>query len=503
MKKFLALILYVAATLTAAAATPSLIPEAGPHAVGLRIVQQVDYSRAMEARVDAFGKPLPGGPGRPIQTLVWYPAKRTAAAPMLVADYRQASLSDVDFGYAAAEAGKQRAGWMAGPQKAQYGAATLAVRDAAPAGGSYPVVIYAPSFAAPAHENLDLCEYLASHGYVVIASRSLGARSVTMTDDIEGVEAQAADIAFLVNYAQSLPQADMTQVAAAGFSWGGMANVLAAARSSRIKALVSLDGSIRFHPKIWRAAGYVRPSNTAVPMLSLGAHAPSAEELELNDKQGVSYINSMKYSDVYTATMHPMTHMDFSSWHTRFAGDDAFGDYQRADVQLAYRSAALYVQRFLDAYLKGDAKALAFMQQSPAKQGIAPQVMSMQFRPAKFENLGEADFLRAFAAGGFKDGQALYTKMSAASPSFKLSPLNLNTLGYQLLGAKNARGAVELFKLATLIEPKYAGAFDSEGEAYEALGEKELAIAAYEKAVAVDKRQTNAIARIKALRAGG
>ena len=63
-----------------------------------------------------------------------------------------------------------------------------------------------------------MCEYLASHGYVVIASRSLGARSVVMTDDVEGVEAQAADIAFLANYAQTLPQADISKVAAAGFS---------------------------------------------------------------------------------------------------------------------------------------------------------------------------------------------------------------------------------------------------------------------------------------------
>lgn len=62
---------------------------------------------------------------------------------------------------------------------------------------------------------------------------------------------------------------------------------------------------------------------------------------------------------------------------------------------------------------------------------------------------------------------------------------------------------MELFKLATHIEPKFANAFDSEGEAYEALGETALAIAAYEKAVAVDKNQTNAIARIKALKADG
>ena len=166
-----------------------LIPAAGPHAVGLRIVQQYDYSRVLEAPVDAFGKAGNVGPARPIQTLVWYPAKRSNAAPMLVADYRQASLSDVDFSFPGAEAAKQRAGWMAGQQKVQYGAATLAVRDAAPVDGRYPVVIYAPSFASLAYENLDLCEYLASHGYIVIASRSLGARSVAMSDDIDGVEA--------------------------------------------------------------------------------------------------------------------------------------------------------------------------------------------------------------------------------------------------------------------------------------------------------------------------
>lgn len=503
MKKLLLLILCTAATLNAAAAPLSLIPEAGPHAVGLRIVQQYDYSRVMDAQLDAFGKPLPTGSGRAIQTLVWYPARKTAGSRMQVADYRAASLSDVDFAFSGAEAARQRAAWMSGPQKTQYGSATLAVRDAPPSGGIYPVVIYAPSFAAPAHENLDLCEYLASHGYVVIASRSLGARSVVMTEDVEGVEAQAADIAFLVNYAQTLPQADISKVAATGFSWGGMANVFAAARSSRIKALVSLDGSIRFHPKIWGAATYVRPARTPVPMLSLGARAPSAEELELNDKLGISYLNSMKYSDVYIGTMHPMTHPHFSAWHLRFSADDAFGDYQRADVVLAYHSGTLYVRRFLDAYLKNDAQARAFLQQSPARHGIAPQVMSMQFRPAKFSLLGESDFLRAFADGGFKDAQAIYTSMAAASPDFKLSPLNLNNLGYQLLRGNKARGAVELFKLATHIEPQFGNAFDSEGEAYEALGEKALAIAAYEKAVAVDKEQVNAMARIKALSAGG
>jgi len=363
-------------------------------------------------------------------------------------------------------------------------------------------VIYAPSFASFAHENLDLCEYLASHGYVVLASRSLGARSVMMTDDVEGVEAQAADIAFLANVAQTLLQADTGRIAAAGFSWGGMANVFAAARSSRIKALVSLDGSIRFHPKIWGAASYVRPVHTPVPMLFLGARAPTAEAMERDDKLGASYLNTMKYSDVYVTTMQPMTHPDFSSWQLRFSRDDAFGDYQRADVLQAYRSGVLYVHRFLDAYLKNDAKALAFLKESPARHGIGPQVMSMEFTPASAAVLGEADFLRAFSKAGSKDALSIYTGMAASSPDFKLSPPNLNTWGYQQLGANNPRAAVELFKLATHIEPKFGNAFDSEGEAYEALGDTALAIVAYEKAVAVDKKQSNAIARIKVLQSG-
>jgi len=365
------------------------------------------------------------------------------------------------------------------------------------------VLVYAPSFAERAHENVDLCEYLASQGYVVIASRSQGARAAMMTDDVEGVEAQAADIAFLLNHAHTLAQADMERVAVAGFSWGGMSNVFAAARSSRIKALVSLDGSIRFHPKIWGAATYVQPARTAVPMLSLGAYAPPAEELERKGKLGKSYLNSMKFSDVYMGTMHPMQHRHFSSWHLRFAGDDDFGDYRRADVAQAYRAVALYVHRFLDAYLKGDDKAMAFMRQSPARQGIPPQLMALQYRPAAAAAPSEAAFLRAFAGGGYKDAVAIYTRMQGDAADFQLNPLSLNGLGYQLLGAKNARGAVELFKLATHIEPKYGNAWDSEGEAWEALGDKAQAIKAYEQALAVDKDQPNAAARIKALRAGG
>ncbi|WP_157467392.1 dienelactone hydrolase family protein [Edaphobacter aggregans] len=106
--------------------------------------------------------------------------------------------------------------------------------------GRFPVVIYAPSFSSWSWENADLCEYLASYGYVVIASPGMGEKSRESTHDLSGVNAQASDVSFLIGYAASLPNTDMMKVAAIGFSWGGLADLFAASRDNRIKALVGV-----------------------------------------------------------------------------------------------------------------------------------------------------------------------------------------------------------------------------------------------------------------------
>jgi hypothetical protein len=69
-----------------------------------------------------------------------------------------------------------------------------AVRDATAVNQKLPLVIYAPSFSAMSWENVDLCEYLVSHGYVVVASTDIGATARVMTNDLEGIDAQARDI---------------------------------------------------------------------------------------------------------------------------------------------------------------------------------------------------------------------------------------------------------------------------------------------------------------------
>ncbi|KFC71546.1 hypothetical protein [Massilia sp. LC238] len=80
-----------------------------------------------------------------------------------------------------------------------------AVRDAAPKAGKFPVVIYAPSINNTTFENADIAEYLASHGYIVIAAPSVGLNSRWIKKDLMHAELQADDIRFLVDYARTLP----------------------------------------------------------------------------------------------------------------------------------------------------------------------------------------------------------------------------------------------------------------------------------------------------------
>jgi len=95
---------------------------------------------------------------------------------------------------------------------------------------------------------------------------------------------------------------------------------------------------------------------------------------------------------------------------------------------------------------------------------------------------------------------AEYRKLKAEnSPTFDFSEPELNTLGYQLLGMKRTKDAIEIFKLNVEMFPKSANAYDSLGEAYLADNQKDLALANYKKAVEIDPTNSNALLVVKRL----
>ena len=342
------------------------------------MVEQYDYARIYRPLTDSLGKPYEGERARPLQTLVWYPADTTkhGGKPMTVGDYAGLLATETSFG--TPHLWEQQKQWIEG-MKPTLAMPMWALRDADPSAGRFPVVIYAPSFSAMSWENADLCEYLATHGYVVIASPDMGAAARGMTTDVSGIEAQAADISFLIGYARTLADTDMSALAVAGFSWGGISNLFAAARDNRIDALVALDGSMRYFPGLIKQSGYVHPEQMTIPLLYFAQGEitlENQEQMKLNAKDGPNVLNAWTHGDLVAVHMLGMTHTEHSSMYQRnentwkHYAEQKKGDYDREDGISGYAWLARYTLHFLDAYLKHDAAGMTFLKTSPAENGI-------------------------------------------------------------------------------------------------------------------------------------
>jgi dienelactone hydrolase len=477
----------------------------GPHPVGFRVVQQYDHSRTYKDKIDVVsGAPSVGERARPIQTLAWYPAQ-TGGAPVSYEDYVRTEASDDEFDRSASQVAAFMAGWhkdaaaRVGPAlaKAALGQRMWAVRGANPRAGKFPVVIYAPGGGGAAHEAADLGEYLASHGYIVIASRNLGTRTRGLNGDTEGLESQASDIAFLISYAQSLPQADMAHIAVAGWSWGGMTNVFAASRDNRISALVSFDGTREpEHTK------RISPYKVALPWLYIQRHPQTVAELSAAGiETSFSLLNELKYSNIYQVVMYPMQHADFSPAFLRFARPSWFTDYSRPEVEQAYHWTARYTLEFLNAWLKKDAAGLAFLERTPVANGMAPHMAKVLHTPAQTAALPtRAGFAAVLAQQGFDQAPRLYRELHERDAAFVLSDSDVNQWGYQLMARdKGLADAIAMFKFGTVLHPGSANLFDSLGEAHENNRDVAAAIASYRRALELDPKNANAAARLAAL----
>jgi CubicO group peptidase (beta-lactamase class C family) len=113
-------------------------------------------------------------------------------------------------------------------------------------------------------------------------------------------------------------------------------------------------------------------------------------------------------------------------------------------------------------------------------------------------SLAEALF-RTVREKGIEAALRQYRTLSQEK-TYYLSEFEFNTIGYNLMGEKKIKEAIEIFKINTEANPQSANAFDSLGEAYMENDDKELAIRAYQKSVELDPQNTNGIEMLKKLR---
>src|ERR1035437_3000994 len=237
--------------------------KAGKYAVGFRSLYQLDVVRSYDADYAAAGSTAVKKP-RPIFFAIWYPAAAQQDVAMVFRDYFRAVSVDSSVPEFAQSLRKftrdmacrymlgkafdsltqeERAAW-----DALLATPVFATLNVAPAVGKFPVVVYHPGLGGTFDDNAVACEYLASHGYVVLSSAYQAADSSRLNIDGD-LATSFDDLNFLLRYAATLPFADLSRISAMGHSYGAQAMLAWRARpDSAVDAVVFLDSNVEYRP---------------------------------------------------------------------------------------------------------------------------------------------------------------------------------------------------------------------------------------------------------------
>ena len=234
----------------------------GPFEVGVTTMQFDDASRK---------DPDTGGP-RKLQTEIWYPAAAEAKDAPRNTYSEYLGRGAIPGSIAAAETDDAIGGYLPGLTIAALDASwpNQAVRDARPCGACakpWPLVIFSHGSGAFRASYLYWTEFLASHGFVVMACDHAGSARYTQLDGAvvkpggkrskrEQMEAdRPKDMTFLIDCMEALAthggdsrfagRVDTSRVALTGMSFGGFATAAALeAKDPRVKAAVMKCPSI-------------------------------------------------------------------------------------------------------------------------------------------------------------------------------------------------------------------------------------------------------------------
>ncbi|MDQ3818164.1 MAG: tetratricopeptide repeat protein [Acidobacteriota bacterium] len=374
---------------------------------------------------------------------------------------------------------------------------TAATQNAEPQNGAFPLIVYSAGLNNSSQDNVVLCEYLASHGYVVVTVPQLGPTSLDVNLRFQSpldLETQALDLQFAIGALHDFPSIDHHRLGVIGYSVGGVVALDLVMRSGDVDAVVTLDPTFGVAPYIKLATGspFYNPTMMRVPLLYMYKVEP-ATNLAVSD--------ALKYSNRYRLELAGMLHQDFSSFPMFAAHAAATPTRNPETAKRGYQTVCRYVLNFLDAYLKRDGRALQFITRDPKQSNAADSI-------AKFETLGAAEpppteekFLKVFEQQGFEQAINLYRESRARDPKQPVFTESfMNQLGYRLINQNQLSQAIEIFKLNVEAYPSSANVYDSLGEAYMRSGNKELAIKFYEKSIELNPNNKDAIETVKKLK---
>ena len=456
-----------------------LVP--GPHRVGFRVIKLRDATRYYPAPADV----RLADRGFPLVLFYWYPAQAgPAARPMTFRDYQVAGgINDRLENRPAAEiatADRDLKAFYERPFNFPFGAIDdavwarlgptplMAVANAAAKPGRFPLVVGVGG----AGGNQALGEYLASHGYVVAL---IGSPANTDLNQVAQMEYYVRDLEFALARMRQEPSVDPGPVATWGFSFAGMPALLASMRSPEIAAVVSLESAI-FYPNFapqMTGNPFYSPAAVRVPFLHM------FRTRESRPNENLDGLRALRYSNRYRYLLNDSTlvHQDFGTHGMAAAVVLGKRPEALSAARLAQRANAEYVRHFLDAYLRNDAAARAWLAHSPTENGFPPEAITVERLDAVEPAPTPAEFIALVESAGIRSAMDRFHAARQADPQAPIfEERTVNQLGYQLMNQGRRAEGIAVFQANTELYPTSANTFDSLSEAYETVGDSANAI---------------------------
>ncbi|UXE67147.1 MAG: alpha/beta hydrolase [Chryseotalea sp. WA131a] len=475
----------------------------GKYKVGFRNYKKDDNTRSYRRIYDWDNKVL----ARPISISIWYPTEKTSTKTILkVKNYMTILKQEEEWESLPDERilswfyysdNEHNRGQLELETKANFNTRLIT--------GKFPVVIYAPSYQASSVENFALCEFLASHGYIVLSCPSRGTENRFLDGGTtRDIETQASDIEFLIGEASTLVNADLDKLSVIGFSFGGISNVLAQMKNERIKALVCLDGSIKYQFEKILTSSYANLSRVNVPFIFMSQKdiplpVMIADKIDTTLNKRFDFYDSLKHSQAYYLKFNDLTHSYFSSMGVLFQDRDPRQDKSDKEIISSYGWMTNYTLHFLNAFLKNDKLSKQFLDNDPTSNGVPGNSITIKSKIPTKRSLSFQDFNVAAQEQDYKDLEGLVKTLKRNNTDFELQEWKLNNLGLQLLFKGKVQEGVNILSLNTILYPNSANGFDSLAEGYLVQGNNELAKKNFNLSLKLDPQNQNAIEKLRKL----
>lgn len=344
--------------------------DAGPYPVGVLTTVFVDRSRTDNVTKEP----------RTLVTEIWYPATDdTRSKPKnKYSDFIPGGVTPLietalKTGYRLSAAELDKVFW------------NEAVRNANVRQGRFPLVVFSHGNGGTRHQNTFWCDYLASHGYIVVSADHTGNARMTIingtlitfqpAERANSAKDRPVDVSFLLDKMiewnrggdkRFAGKIDTDRVAISGMSFGSFTSHWASDADKRFKAVVAMSGAPPTHTNL--TVPTLRMLGTEDRTLGETGNALIRKNHEIH--KGPAFLLEMKNGGHYSFTdMFKLTKQfgDGIGRGKRLKNDE---EVAYTPMEATYKIINSYSIAFLGYYLKGEKEYLNFLRDNHWKDEL-------------------------------------------------------------------------------------------------------------------------------------